>query len=201
MGRYAKKRLAYVTPFLGSQLKYGFKTNVDSTVGSEAGHRVVETVVPTGLVIGANAPKPARGTRVKVIAGVVNTDSTFVDANKRNTLPSGWSVQRPKVRRGRPTQKTVIAYVTIRGVNYAWNLPKTTQVYMKNDLGSLGIKIATGNDKDLAFGSDYPKPPKVGKIYSGGSGGIDNISTFCDPSALDRLPTGWAPLRDDGSEL
>lgn len=200
MSRYAQKRMVHILPFVGSVHRYGFKTNVEDKIGTEAGHKKITTTVPNGMVIGANAPKPARGTKTRVVGGKVETFSTFVDATKLNSLPAGWSVGRPKVRRGRQTPKTVIAYVTIRGVNYAWNLPKSTQSKIKSYLNGLGIKIAGTNDKDLVFGAEYPKPPKAGIILPSGAGGIDHISTFVDPSKIDSLPAGWAPLKDDGSE-
>ncbi|MEP0868877.1 hypothetical protein NDA01_03575 [Trichocoleus desertorum AS-A10] len=201
MSRYAKKRMAHVLPFIGSTHRYGFKTNVEDKIGTEAGHKVISTAVPNGMVIGANAPKPARGTKTRITSGKIETFSTFVDATKLNSLPAGWSVSRPKVRRGRQTPKTVIAYVTIRGVNYAWNLPKSTQSKIRTFLAALGIKIATTNDKDLVFGASYPKPPKAGIILPSGQGGIDTISTFVDPSVMDRLPDGWKPLKDDGNDI
>lgn len=200
MGRYAKRRMAHVQPFTGSTLRYGFKTNVEPKIGTEAGHKIITATAIPGLVIGANAPKPARGTKTRVTGGRIQTFSTFVDAAKRNSLPSGWTVARPKVRRGRQTSKTVIAYVTIQGVNYAWNLPKDTYNKIKGQIPILGIKIATSADKNLVFGASYPKPPKAGTTLASSGGGIDNISTFVDPSALDRLPANWSPLKDDGSE-
>lgn len=200
MGKYAKKRMAYVTPFSGSNILYGFKTNVEAKIGTEAGHKIVTTTVPEGLVIGANAPKPARGTKTRLLGRNIETVSTFIDASRRNNLPSGWSLGRPKVRRGRQTLKTVIVYVTIRGIKYAWNLPKDTYSRIKSQMAPLGIKLATSSDKDLVYGASYPKPPRAGTTLISGGGGIDHISTFVDPSKIDSLPAGWSPLKDDGSE-
>lgn len=201
MSRYASTRLVSVTPYRGATIKYGFKTNVEERIGREAGHTPVNADI-TGLVIGANAPKPAQGTKKDVRGSVIQTYSTFVDAGRLRSLPANWSVGKPKVRRGRATPKTVIAYVTINGIKYAWNLPKTTQSKIgATVLTQLGIKIATSADKDLVFGSSFPKPPRVGSTKIGGGGGIDDISTYCDPSVMDNLPAGFAPIKDSGDEF
>lgn len=202
MARYAKRDLMSVKPFIGTTLKYGFLTNVKESIRTELGQvRVDRTqaATTTGLVIGANAPKPARASKYEVASQ--GTVSSFVDAVRVSRLPSGWTVGRPKVRRGSQSPKTHAVYVTIRGIKYAWRIPKETWVKIGGAAAALGIKLATSNDKDLVFGASFPTPPKVGKIMTSGNGGLDHISTFCDPSKVDNLPAGWSTIRDSGEEL
>ncbi|MBD2095128.1 hypothetical protein H6F90_08165 [Trichocoleus sp. FACHB-591] len=205
MGKYAKRDLMTVRPIRGNTiLKYGFRTNVKDTIRTELGQVKFDgnnSANYTGLVIGANAPKPPVATKTEVAGSAVNVYSSYCDISKVGRLPSGWSVGRGKIRRRAKGPKSVCVYVTVNGIKYAWMQPLDTHNNVKAQLGALGIKLGSLNDKDLVFGAEFPKPPRVGKILSGGRGGIDSISTYCDPSKTDSLPAGWRTLRDDGIEI
>lgn len=205
MGKYAKRDLMTVRPIRGNRiLKYGFRTNVKDSIRTELGQVKFDGNVSanfTGLVIGANAPKPPVATKTEVAGNAVNTYSSYCDISKVGKLPSGWSVGRAKIRRRAKGPKSVCVYVTINGIKYAWMQPADTHKNVLPSLAALGIKTAALTDNDLVFGAEFPKPPRVGRIISGGRGGIDSISTYCDPSKTDSLPSGWRTLRDDGIEI
>lgn len=193
-----KQDLMAVKPFNGTNIRYGFMTNVKPSIRTELGQVKVDRSradATLNLVIGANAPKPAQARKYDVASQ--GTVSSFVDAGKIGRLPAGWTVSRPKVRRGRTSQKTLAVYITIRGIKYAWRIPKRTWQRLGANAAKLGIKQASSNDKDLVFGASFPVPPTVAAILGDGKG----ISTFCDPSKIDSLPTGWRATRDSGEEL
>lgn len=185
---YDSKREVYVTPFTGATLKYGFLTSVATAVGTACGHTAVDRAnLPTGLVFGANAPKPGRASKRRV-DGV---DSTFYDIDKKATLrAAGYSMTNATIRRGRPSVATKAVYVDLEGVKYAWRMPLTTYTKIGADRAVLGIEDASQNDKDLVWGARYPKPPKAAKTIIAGSS-VDTISSFVDPAAIDSLPEGW----------
>jgi hypothetical protein len=192
MGKYDDRQLVFVTPFTGSPIKYGFMTNVDASVGTALGHTAVTGAYPVGLVIGANAPKPPRATRIRA----TGAESSFVDAESiAAARAAGWRIRPGKVRIGSSGGKSKCVYVLHEGNKLAWNMPNTLYSRITaGDRTALGILDAAANDEDLIFGVSYPRLPRVGYIAAG-SAGTDLLSTFCDPSKLDSLPTGWRSVR------
>lgn len=185
MGRYTKRRLVFVSPFNSSAIKYGFATSIDQSQGTQLGHTPVGDDSLQGYVFGANSPKPARASK----AFASGTVSSFVNAATiAAARTAGWRIGKALLRRGSSTSKTVVAYVTLEGVQYAWNLPKETQSKIGGDLATLGIKLASGPETDLVFGASKPRPPTASKVIGSGSA-INVISTFYDPSR--NLPPGW----------
>lgn len=192
MGKYDDRELVFVTPFTGSQLKYGFMTNVDANVKSALGHTAVTGAYPVGLVIGANAPKPPRATRIRA----TGAESSFVDAESVATArANGWRIRPGKVRIASSSAKSKVVYVTHEGNKLAWAMPMTLYNRITaGDRTALGIVDAPSADEDLIFGVSYPRLPRVGYIAAG-TDGTDVLSTFCDPSKLDSLPAGWRSVR------
>lgn len=182
---YDTRRRVYVTPFAGSTVRYGFATNCLQSVSADCGHTPVDPGnIPTGLVFGANAPKPGRASK-KEITG---TNGSFYDAGNAATLrAAGYTLSLPFIRRAGASENSRTVYVTINGFNYAWRMPSTTYTRIGGDRAALGIQDATQNDRNLVFGARTPKPPKVSAAI-----GSDIISTFGDPSIVDNLPDGWA---------
>lgn len=176
-----------MTPFPGI-IKYGFLTNAPQTVGTSLGHELVPANAPTGLVFGANAPKPGRASKRRV----AGTDSSFYDHTKYAALRAdGWSLTFPRRRRGAVGQNSRTVYVTTGGIKYAWRIPNHTWTKVGAAAAALGIQVATASDDDLVFGASIPKPPKAIKVEVGADG-TDVISTFVDPSRVDTLPEGWS---------
>ncbi|NJO51976.1 MAG: hypothetical protein HC840_24065 [Leptolyngbyaceae cyanobacterium RM2_2_4] len=76
MARYDDTVLVFVTPISGTQVKYGFRTTLEANYRTQLSHTLVDlgTTFPVGLVIGANAPKPPKAS--KLVA--TGTKSSFV---------------------------------------------------------------------------------------------------------------------------
>lgn len=185
--KYDDRELVYVTPYTGAVIKYGFATNMKEAGQNDLGQVTVDfTALPTGLVFGANAPKPGRASRLIATTG---NQSSYYDISKRNTLKAdGWRVSSPTIRRGSATARAIACYVTIDGIKYAWMMPKETATKIGDaDFGALGIELADGSEKDLVWGASSPKPQRVSAVKTDAV-----ISTFADPSKLGDLPTGWS---------
>lgn len=186
---YGSRTLVYVTPFSGSTTKYGFLTNVDSAAQTALGHTAVTGNYPTGLVIGANAPKPPRAKK----RFATGWESSFVSTGSVTTAKAaGWKVSAGKVRTGASSAKAKTVKVTFQGNELAWKMPNYLYTKISADLAALGIQDAASTDLDLVFGARYPILPRVAK-FDDATG--NRYSTFCDPDALDNLPTGWTTVR------
>lgn len=186
---YGPRDLVYVTPFSGSTTKYGFLTNVDAAAKTALGHTAVTGNYPTGLVIGANAPKPPRAKKTTA----TGTESSFVDtASITSAKTAGWKVSAGKVRTGASSSKAKTVKITFEGNELAWKMPNYLYTKISADIAALGILDAASTDLDLVFGARYPKLPRVAKIDATTG---NRYTTFCDPAALDALPTGWTTVR------
>jgi hypothetical protein len=190
---YGKRTLVWVIPFTGSTLKYGFKTNADGAAQTVLGHTVVDlaAAMPTGLVIGANAPKPPRAVRKRT----TGSESSYCAAgNIDDAKAAGWSVSPGRVRRGSSSTLSKTVYVLHEGNKLAWKMPLWAYNRISTDFAGLGIVDATAAAKDLVFGVSYPVLPRVKKMILNGTT-FSSSSTFCDPSKLDALPAGWATTK------
>lgn len=195
---YGTRTLVSVVPFTGSDIRYGFLTNADSASQTALGHTAITGAYPTGLVLGANAPKPGRAIRQRASG----TDSSFVSAGARATArAAGWKVSAGRVRNGASSSRSRCVYVTFEGNRIAWKMPQTLYSRISTDLAALGILDATSADTDLVFGVRYPKLPRVARIDTPQTGSPSRLTTFCDPDALDSLPTGWATVRASADRL
>ena len=191
---YESRRQVWVTPYTGSAIKYGFLSNVASAVGTSCGHNPITGALPTGLVFGANAPKPGRASKRRT-NGV---DSTFYDIGSATALRAGgWALSRPFIRRGRAGAASRAVFVNIADadggaavIKYAWNMTLHTYTKIAADRAGLGIEDATGNEEDLVWGLRPPKPPKARRTTVSGDS-ADTVTTYCDPTRTDSLPAGW----------
>lgn len=207
--KYAKKELVYVpikiaTTVEGAEVggvNYAFYTNIPNTSRTALGQVAIATPAnpPLGTVLASNFPKPRRASQR---TGLRFTSSFCSAALIAQLKVAGWRITKPRVTKPplhtatlRPNSFIQTAYVTFRGVKYAWQLPKVTITNLTEAvIGQLGIKLAAPADFDeLCFGADAPKPPKASRTIGEESGGtITNtktLSTFYDPSTA--LPTGW----------
>lgn len=219
--RYGTRTLNCVTAIPGTTFKYGFYTNLeragDLTALGQTPAMVNGDYVP-GLVLGANAPKPARmklyrsASRASTTASGGNAaggfDSSWCGSDALDTAKAaGWKlVKMYKRRLGTSTARTVAVYITIAGVNtdtgadagptikYAWRLHRGSyERITAADRTALGLKEATGNDRDLVWGVRYPSPPTARFVAVSASGSLQTITVIVDPSKLDSLPSGWSP--------
>ena len=190
---YAERTLAWVPPFTGSTIKYGFLTNMSEADSTTLGHTRLAPgeAKPTGLVIGANAPKPWRATRIRADG----SESSFIaPAAVAAALGLKWKItSRGKIRLGTQSARSKSVYVKHQGNSIAWRMPN--YVFSKiptAELTALGIILATATDQDLCFGCSYPRLPRAASLV-GTAPNQDRISTFYDPSKP--LPDNWFPVK------
>jgi hypothetical protein len=147
---------------------------------------------PAGLIVGANAPKPGRASKVYT----ATISSGFYDIAQIPALKAAdWKiVSRPFIRRGKPTKLAQAVVINHQGIKYAWMMPKETYNSIgQGNLTALGITNTDQNDKNLVWGAAFPKLPRASFIDNTGSGGVNKtLSTFVDPTKVDDLPPGWA---------
>jgi hypothetical protein len=197
--RYDKRSLVWVMPYTGATVKYGFQTNMPLADGALLGHNDIEGTYPAGLVIGANQPKPPRATKLKT----TGSSSSYCGSNAVAAAKAqGWSVQPGRFKIGASSARSKCVKIVTGGISYAWNMPAETYANIPAaERTALGIADATNADEDLVFGASYPRMPRVFKIISSTGGGFNRVSTFCDQTKLDSLPTGWQTLRATRTRL
>jgi hypothetical protein len=163
---------------------------LETSKGTVLGHTVVAANPQvTGLVIGANSPKPARASKRFAADGLV---SSFISADKiTSAKAAGWKVRPSRNTRGKSVSNfSSTRYILINGVKYAWQPRKETLTKIAAQEAALGIKTPTANDIDLVFGASFPKPPKAALVTITGDE-VTTSSSFIDTSALDNLPNGY----------
>ena len=185
-------------------VNYAFFTNIPTTSRTALGQVAITDLEspPLGTVLGSNFPKPRRASR-RTNGTAGRFTSSFCSTALIKTLKiAGWRITKPRVTKPplhtsalRPNSFIQTAYVTFRGIKYAWQLPKVTITNLEATvIDGLGIKLATPGDFDeLCFGATAPKPPKASATIGNGEGAdleIKTLSTFYDPST-DNLPAGW----------
>ena len=181
-------------------VNYAFYTNIPTGDKTTLGQVAITTPAapPIGTVFASNFPKPRRAS---LRTGLRFTSSFCSAANIVALKVAGWRITKPRITKPplhtatlRPNSFIQTAYVTFRGIKYAWQLPKVTITNLTPAIiGQLGISFATPGDFDeLCFGANAPKPPKASITVGTGSGASatsKTLSTFYDPSVT--LPTGW----------
>ena len=216
--RYGSRTLRCVQAIAGTSFKYGFYTNLERTddfvaLGQTLG--IINGDYAPGLVIGANAPRPAKVQiyRSTVRASTTSSggnaaggfDSSYCGADSFNTAKAaGWKITKmPRRRLGSTSARSVAVYVKIATVGigtgtlikYAWRLHKGTwDRITSGDRDALGLNQATSDDKDLVWGARYPELPRARFIAVQSSGTLQSISTMVDPSKINSLPSGWTAV-------
>lgn len=204
--KYGKKDLVYVPIRIATTtdgveaggVNYAFYTNVPAAAKTALGQVAIATPAnpPLGTVLASNFPKPRRASK----RDALRYTSSFCSAALLVQLKiAGWRITKPRVTKPplhtltlRPNSFIQTAYVTFRGVKYAWQLPKVTITNVTQTvLDGLGVKLATPGDFDeLCFGANAPKPPKASVTIADGDTASKDLSTFYDPSTT-TLPAGW----------
>ncbi len=207
--KYDKKSLVYVPIKIATNtdgveaggVNYAFYTNVPAGAKTALGQVAIATPAspPLGTVLASNFPKPRRASKREAL----RYTSSFCSAALLVQLKvAGWRITKPRVTKPplhiaelRPKSFIQTVYVTVRGIKYAWQLPKVTITNLPTGaLDALGVKLATPGDFDeLCFGANAPKPPKASVTIGSGEGANQTsktLSTFYDPS-IESLPEGW----------
>jgi len=165
-----------------SGVRYAWRRSkrVSDADGVVLGHQDMTGATPfVNVILGANNPKPSMASRKRA----TGYTSSFVSATAiLGAGNAGWQINPPKRDGGRAriTQFTIVVYVTINQIKYAWNIRKELYNKIKGSLSSLGVRVATQSD-DLVFGASFPKPPRV---IINTVQGVDvlSASSFYDPS-------------------
>lgn len=209
--QYDPRRLVYVKPFASAGLNYGFMTNCKTTTGTILGHTIVAgnsiTNAPANTVIGANAPKPGRAS--KLIGD--EYEGSFYNFDKADDLRRAkWRLTNPKIRRGSSSTRSKVVFITIGsdedgdgGIKYAWNMPIGLYNGIASDRSNLGIQDATRNTLDLVWGLTAPRPKRAQKEVTTGTGASTQTriyETFVDPGRTAALPDGWSFVSESGAE-
>ena len=154
---YNNGRLVVVTIAGFPNLRYGFNTRVRESTSTTLGH---VSITPGGLadvngiVLGANSPKPPRASK-RLANGY---EGSFADKSKIAELKGdGWRITRGKTRKGSSSARSKTVYITINGINYAWNRPEAATM---PDLSQTGHEEPDSNTP-LVFGARFPKPPRM----------------------------------------
>lgn len=172
-------------------LRYGFRSGLRDSERSRFGQTPVDNPDNvTGLVVGANAPKPARAAK-KIATG-------WEGSYCSHSVIAALKTAGYKITSGKPTRKpraanqtSRVVYVTVNGIKYAWYSPSST---VAANISTVGIRDASPSDNDLIFGAEFPKPPRYKIIV-----GDDSFSSFIDPSNADQAASSnWFPV-DDGN--
>lgn len=209
---YGTAEPVYVPLTIGtSSLKYGFPCRLQrdseyTTLGITAitAAAINDTLIQ-GMIWGANSPKPPRASKI-FDTNPPGSESSFC-SNATATLAAaradGWRIRPAKIsRKGTQTPRSVTAYVTINGVKYAWQMPRTqTGVLDVTTLsGTIGVRIADASDDDLVFGASFPKPPRAKRNVSDPEDPADDtFSSFYDPSST--LPAEWVAVNAPKTNL
>ncbi|MBP0016242.1 MAG: hypothetical protein J7647_01640 [Cyanobacteria bacterium SBLK] len=191
-------------------IKYGFPCRLErDTAFSTLGINLIDVTALSeadllGMVWGANSPKPPRATK-KHDTNPPGYESTFC-GNSATILAAaradGWKIRTGKSpRKPSETTRSKTVYVTINGINYAWQFAKLAQG-VTVDVTQIGVKDATSNDL-LVFGATFPKPPKMQRnINDPADPDDDTFSTFGDPSSLaSAVENDWNQKNMKGANL
>ena len=204
--KYKSRDLKYVPikPIAGTEtssdtFKYVFMTNIPVADQTLLGHvdvsDVMKKTVTIGLVMGCSYPKPPRAGQRQALR---YSSSYYNPVNTAKLKKAGWRISKAKALPryiNNSASFVQTQYVTINGINYAWNMPKTTESNVTGAvLGQLGHKTPGRTDiAELVFGANVPRPPRA-RFTSGTEDNVKIISTYYDPS--NALPAGWTNAKN-----
>lgn len=172
-------------------LKYVFRSRLKDTLRNNLGQVLIEAALTdiTGVIVGANAPKPPKATKKIPEFGTV---SSFCDGTKGAELKrDGWKVRGSKypqysINLLEQAKDSVTYVLTLNGVKYAFNSTPISESVIFPGLGGILSEATAANENDqLVWGAEFPKPPKMKLTNSAGK----SFSTFIDPSKVDDAKT------------
>jgi hypothetical protein len=167
-------------------LRYGFLSRIREALMDNLGQTKIYSTISdmTGIVFGANSPKPPRASKLFA----TGYESSFCSSDKIASLKAdGWQIKRAKkARMPITTDRSKAYYVTINGIKRAWNSANSATM-PTSLITATGIKEATKTETGLIWGASFPFPSKARTVLADGS----TYSTFVDPSKEDSLPADW----------
>lgn len=207
---YAKGVLASVTmQHGGAALKYAFRSRMQRESNRTALGQTLINVATINdvqnLVLGCNAPKPARASKT-FDTNPPGSESSFCSDDKIVTLKAdGWSIT-PRKAAGKPsfTPRSQTVYVTVNGIKYAWRSSRAPDaISAQVNLAQIGVKVATATETGLVFGCSFPKPPLIGKVVKDPEDDADDFfSTMADPTSFESaIQAGWQSVNKKGYGL
>lgn len=191
---YASRRRVYVTPHVGSPVKYGFATNIDSVESTALGHTNVDTAAGV-VVFGCDSPKPGKAKRLPAGSPASQyTVSSYINASLLSSPPANYVIIRqPRARGASGGTKTKAVFVQFSGYKYAWLMPTRLYTAIAGDRPGLGIEDCVASDfREYVWGTNNFRPPRAAKSVPGSGGGIDTYSTFYDPDGT--IPATWSAV-------
>lgn len=191
---YASRRRVFVTPHVGSTVKYGFATNIDASESTALGHTAVDTAAGV-VVFGCNSPSPGRAKHLPAGSGANQyTVTSYINASLLSNPPTNYVIIRqPRARGATNGAKTKAVFVAFSGYKYAWLMPTRLYTSIAGDRASLGVQDCVANNfREYIWGSNNFRPPRAAKSVPGSGGGIDTYSTFFDPDST--LPATWSAV-------
>lgn len=198
MGVYDDRESVVVTPYNGSTVNYGFRTNVDAAAQAALGHQPLASAVGV-VVFGAGRPKPARLTR-EIATG---TESSYVDWQSYNAaIAAGWKRTRGVKYGPAPYDSTrairVVAEVA-PGIAVAWDMRKSQYNRILGDLPALGVEVGTAANMRNAVSG--PNSFSGASIFGAKTRIGDDLITvgYVDRTRVDNLPEGWTAFESFGA--
>lgn len=193
-----KKLFSVPIPSAAGDIAYIYGSNVDLPAGdlTTLGITAVDlAAIPARAVYQCNSPKPPQARRFSTTR---SWDSSFVAQGQVAAAKAAeWAISRRAVQSGVRISggRTKTVYVTVGGINYAWNIHLERYTRLSAELTALGISAATQDDRPgLVWGSTAPRPAQVSKAFTG-PGGTDFVTVFCAQNKEDTLPEGWVITR------
>jgi hypothetical protein len=190
MGVYDDRTPVVVTPFNGSTVNYGFRTNVDAAAQSALGHQPLSAAVGP-VVFGANRPKPARLTRETA----TGSEGSYVDWQSYDAaLAAGWKRSKGALYGPAPYESTrairVVAEVAT-GLAVAWDMRKSQYTRISGDLAALGVEVlTTTNGKNAVVGGNSFEGATIFGAKT--RDGNDTLTVgYVGRTQVDNLPAGW----------
>lgn len=182
--RYTSESRLVSIAVKGMDVRYGFRTILGTAESTVLGHGAAvdaNGVLLSGVILGANSPKPPRASKKRASG---ETDSSFVGSDKiADARTAGWKITSGGITVPRATPLSIPVFVQIDSgsgedainYNYGWRMPKYQHSLIAGEFATLGIVAVTNaNYQNVWFGVNKPKPARAAKDLDNNS----SITTF-----------------------
>ena len=191
-------KLAFVVPFNGSPIYYGWNSQTDDADAKILGHQTREQLQGIG-VLGANRPKPARMSRQRQTGSTSGfVDHTAIEAAEAQ----GWKLSKPgkygPVSRS-SSKSVLVAAEVANGIDVCWSMTKRQFNAIGEDRTGLGIRVIGQSKANKAVTGvakwfNTTAPVGARKLLDNGK----SLSVgYVDRGKLGNLPDGWSASSDN----